>query len=520
MSDQFIERKIVISLITSTTFIQRIRNDYSNRLIGSAMAKRIGAWCIEYYDKFKKAPGKDIEGIYFEKLKRGLPKDIAEEIEQEILPDLNEEFVSTDEDLEATITQAKEYFAEKNLELHLERVKEELNQGNLEAATALAVNFKPVIQEADESVKFDSQNALKEVSRAFKEAGTPLIHYPKALGEFWNHQLIRGALVALMAPEKRGKTYMLMDMSVRGVKQGRNVAFFQAGDMTKSQAIRRYCIMLAKMSDMERYSGKMLEPVVDCMYNQLNECDKRERECTFGVMDKYTEKDIRTAPSYQELKEAFEANRDYKPCHNCSEYKNHHWGVPWLREIDVKGPLELTAAKKVFYQHFIKSKRKLVLSSHANGTLTISKIKALLKEWEINDEFIPDIIIIDYADLLVPETKTEFRHQQNEIWKGLRNLSQEERGGKQPLVITATQADAASYEQNLIRMKNFSEDKRKLSHVMALWGLNQDTKGREKDIGILRINNVVIREGESSTDDIVYVLQNLRRGLPYISSYL
>ena len=159
--------------------------------------------------------------------------------------------------------------------------------------------------------------------------------------------------------------------------------------------------------------------------------------------------------------------------------------------------------------HYIK------LSSHANGTLSVKQIRAMLSVWEKQDEFVPDLIVIDYADLLIGETK-EFRHLQNEIWKDLRRLSQEK---GQPLVVTATQADAASYERNKLTLSNFSEDKRKYSHVTAMYSLNQDTKGREKEIGILRIGELLIREGDFSVGNEVYVLQNLRRGRPVISSF-
>ena len=51
-----------------------------------------------------------------------------------------------------------------------------------------------------------------------------------------------------------------------------------------------------------------------------------------------------------------------------------------------------------------------------------------------------------------------------------------------PLVVTATQADANSYDRTSLKMSNFSEDKRKLAHVTAMYGLNQDPAGREKGI--------------------------------------
>jgi len=181
--------------------------------------------------------------------------------------------------------------------------------------------------------------------------------------------------------------------------------------------------------------------------------------------------------------------------------------------------LAVKEAMEVFDSFFIKKKRQIMLSSHANGILSVNQIKVLLDSWEKLHDFIPDVIIVDYADLLICESRLEERHRQNEVWKSLRGLSQEKRNEKAPLVITVTQADAKSYDTNLLQPKNFSEDKRKYGHVTAMFGLNQDPQGREKAIGIMRINELVIREDDFNPKNVVYVLQNLKRGLPFLSSY-
>jgi len=86
-------------------------------------------------------------------------------------------------------------------------------------------------------------------------------------------------------------------------------------------------------------------------------------------------------------------------------------------------------------------------------------------------------------------------------------------------MVTATQADAASYRTGRLSLSNFSEDKRKCGHVTAMYGLNQDPGGREKKLGILRINELVVREGEFSVDNEVRVVQDLRIGRPYLESF-
>jgi hypothetical protein len=519
MANSNIERRIIIGLITSTEFVQRIRDVYSPRLLESSMAKRLATWCVEYFDKYETAPGAAIRDIYYEKLKNGLSKEVAEEIEQDILPDLSEEFVQDPIELKYLTDQAKKYFAEKHLQLHGQQIEALISEGKVEEAEALAAGFKPSSTEEDTSINFKDEASLNLVEKAFEEQSHPLITFPKQLGTFWNHQFIEGAFVALLASEKRGKSYWLMELAKQAVRNGYPVAFFQAGDMSEKQQLRRFCINLTRNSDLERYCGEMYEPVRDCIHNQRGTCTKEERECDFGIFESKSDLQIRKEITIDELKEAYEYAPDYKPCYNCKEYTVKQFGTPWIKRVFVKDPLSGKRASKAFYEYFVKNKRSLMLSTHANGTLSTAKMDTIMNTWEKKNKFIPRVIILDYADLMVCKDKVEFRHQQNQIWKDLRGLSQKYRGGHLPLVITVTQADANSYEKDLLSLKNFSEDKRKYAHVTAMYGLNQDHTGREKKIGIMRINELVIREGDFDNANVCYVLQNLRRGQPFLGSY-
>jgi hypothetical protein len=517
MADKNIERRIIIGLIASTEFIKQIRDIYNPRLIESSMAKRLAAWCIEYYDKYAVAPGKEIEHIFYERLQRGLPKEVAEEIEQDILPGLSDEFVEAGINIPALVDSARSFFSEKNLKLLQAQIEALIEQGKIDEAEQLAINYKPFVKEADNSINFGDKSVLKDVENAFKARAEPLIKFPKQLGEFWNDQFVKGGFVALLGAEKRGKTFWLMELAKRGIMEGHPVAFFQAGDMTKDQQIRRFCINLAKQSDQEKYCGEMYQPLCDCIHSQKGSCDKSVRESEFGVFESMTEQQIRQEITLDDLKNAFEDNPNYKACRNCTEYKTHKWGVPWVEKVFVKEPLDERKAKQVWYRFFIKNKRNLRLSTHPNGTLSVNKAKSLLNIWRKIYDFEPKIIIFDYPDIMADDYKsTTSREKFNNIWMGLRSISQE---NNEPLVIVVTQADADSYSKALLNLKNFSEDKRKYGHVTAMFGLNQDPKGREKKIGIMRINAMVLREGECDVDTVIHVLQNLKRGQPFLGSY-
>lgn len=508
-----IERKITIGLISHTEYIIQISKIWDIGLIEGPICKRICTWVMDYYNKYNKAPKENIEIIYHQKVKEGLNKDIAEGVE-EMLQELNEEFLEESFNINYLLDQTYSYFKERSLSNHSDTIKSLIINNELDEAEKEANNYKSIIEGSKEDLNLNEKIAIDRVEKAFNTTQNSIIYYPGKLGEFWNHQLVRGGFVALMGPEKRGKTFWLLDLAVRAAKQKKKVVFFQAGDMTEDQQLRRLCIYLNKKSDIGKYCGEMFEPVKDCIENQMDKCDKDERECDFGIFDTCHEKEIKNDLVFKDYKEAFLDNEEYHACHNCKEYSKRNLGAVWYQKINIKSPLTVTEAKNSINKFFI-NKRKFKLSTHANSTLSVKNIKTLLSIWEKTEDFIPDVIVIDYADLLINDYKTEFRHQQNEIWKGLRNISQE----RDCLLITATQADAKSYEQNTLKLSNFSEDKRKYAHVTAMYGLNQDSKGREKELGLMRINELVIREGDFNVKNQVTVLQNLRRGRPFLSSF-
>jgi hypothetical protein len=148
----------------------------------------------------------------------------------------------------------------------------------------------------------------------------------------------------------------------------------------------------------------------------------------------------------------------------------------------------------------VKSKQPMLrLSTHPNDTINVQGIRAILRNWE-RQGWEPDVVICDYADVLAaPTGVTEPREQINKTWKQLRALSQ----SLHCLVVTATQADASSYDKPTLTRKNFSDDKRKLSHVTGMVGINSTHD--ERLSGIRRLNWIVIRDSDLLEGTMVHV---------------
>lgn len=513
MKEDIQERQIIIGMLISDAFMNQIRPLVNSKHFKSITAKRIAMWCVEYFDKYNSTPKEDIADIFTDKAKteqfdKGEEEDIAD-----ILESLSDEFKRDRFNVPYQISRTIRYFQSRALEQHNEEVKDLLDKGDVEGANALVAAYVPpsktIINAFDLSDRRTLHNKLKQ---AFAESQEPLFKLPGAIGDMLNEFFIRDSFIALLAPEKRGKTFTLMELGIRASKAGCNVVFFQAGDMSESQQLRRIAINRARKSDKEKYVGEQYIPVKDCIKNQLDLCDARVRECDFGIFDA-SEVRERTDITKDMLIEKLQANPDYKPCHNCKNFQSSNWGSVWLKKVDLGDPLTLKEAIKTTDDFFVKHHRRFRLSTYANKTLSVKEMNNVLTEWE-KEEFIADIVIVDYADILISDIK-EYRQSQNDIWMELRGLSQK----RHVCLITATQADAKSYKVDTLTLDNFSEDKRKWAHPTAGIGMNQDHKGREKELGIIRFNKIVAREGELDNTQVT-VLQSLKQGQPLLTSFL
>jgi intein/homing endonuclease len=309
-------------------------------------------------------------------------------------------------------------------------------------------------------------------------------------------------------------SFWLLEFGMRAIKNKKRVAFFQAGDMDEDDQLVRISCYLTGKAELLSSAGVMFQPVKDCTLNQTDSCDKKERTCSFGLFDKMEAVKIRKTITLKELMEARKDNKDYIPCTACDKYDKNKWGTVYVEKIDTGEPISEEEAVEAFEEYFTKHKKEFRLSTHSNGTLSVKDIDDILGIWE-QEGFIPDVILIDYADLLVDQSQKEERHRQNKIWKDLRGLNQK----RKCLLITATQTDANSYNNDLLTLDNYSEDKRKYGHCSAMYGLNQDHSWREKELGIMRLNEIIMRKGNFSSLNQVHVLQNLAIGRPVLGSY-
>lgn len=455
------EKNILTAMIVDRVVLGAIAPKWEKGegLFKSKWCNLVAGWCVSYFLKYEKAPKRAIEGM-FENWASENQDDVSAKLIEKLLFGLSDSYVTLAKESNSAfiVDTASKYFNRVKKHRLAEAIQAHLDSGEDDKAEEEINKFTTVEIGMGAGVNvLHDQNAIRE---AFTSKQEPLIVYPGALGKFFGGALERDGFIGFLGPEKRGKSWWLMDVAWRGMEQRRKVAYFEVGDMSQNQVIRRLMIR-ASRQPMKASSVK---------YPTAIEHDREKDTAEVTFKEKEYPKDL----SWQRGWEA------------CQEVIND--------KLKSTTPL-------------------LKLSCHPNSSLSVPGIVSILQLWQRQENWVPDVIVVDYADILAPiKGLLETREQINGTWKALRALSQ----STHTLVVTATQANAASYAATTVDQSNFSEDKRKFAHVTGMVGLNV-TKA-EKELGVMRLNWVVLREGEFTTSKCVHVATCLPLGNPAVRS--
>lgn len=496
------EKRLLIGCIVSDNFINRIFKAVRPEYLQTNAGRTIFKWISDYFNKYKKAPGRSIDDIFNDNIVSVLDSEaeVIREFFKVLGKQYNQEF-------------NEGYYydsAMKMLQLNALKVLHTelavcIDRGDIPNGVQAISRFMAPVTSDVQGIDLLADDAA--FADAFTRTAKPLFAFPGALGQLLNEYLIPDSLLSILAPEKRGKSFLLVEFLFAAIKARRTAALFQLGDMSQAQQLRRLAIRMVKKSDRAKYCTAHYQPTADCAKNQDGSCRNPNKTCS---------KCLDLEQVYETPQQLVETNKGYKPCTYCKDNSlfKEYKGAVWYKYIPATTPLtyqEAIAVKDKFKKHMGKKKVKLVCVPA--GTLNVKAIDSTLAMWE-REGFIADLILQDYGDLLDKESPTKDpRQATNETWIAQRALT----ARRQVLSIIPTQANKEANDAEILGIEHVSEDKRKRAHVHLELAMSQTRK--EKKFGILRLNVVIAREGENDITATVTVLQNLRRGLAVIDSY-
>lgn len=150
-----------------------------------------------------------------------------------------------------------------------------------------------------------------------------------------------------------------------------------------------------------------------------------------------------------------------------------------------------------------KTKRLLLIKQFPTGALTIRDLEAYLTMLERVEHFMPDLLIVDYADLMRLDTKN-YRHEVGETYKQLRGIAVK----RNIALATASQTNKASSTAKLITAADVAEDYSKIATVDTAITFNQTAT--ERRLGLARL---FVAAGRNEEDQFsILISQNYDMG--------
>lgn len=423
-------RKILIGMVTDRAVCARITTQWlPEGLFDADYANRIGFWCVKHHRQYGVPPNGQLTTIFEDWASNGGADEKEVNLIENFLQALSDE-------------QAQE--EPESSEFVLDLAGRYFNSVRARRAMDLTRQefdrgrIDEGLEELDKlrrvqlgpgSYVCPADDESVCIAALTEERERSLIRYRGALSEFFGTTLARGTLFAFLALDKSGKTSHLIDFTYSAVRNRNRVAFFDTGDGSRDEVVRS---LLCRASWTAEHAGEYDKPI--------------------GWDDE---------------------------------------GWPVHETIKVPRVDALRAQRAL--RKICKGKDVLRVAAYPSGTISAEGIDNQLSDWEREHDWRPDVVVIDYADLLAPiNTRQDINEQIDETWKRLRRISQ----ARHCLVMTATQASAAAYRKRLSGLLlgpgDFSGRKTKNAHVNGIIGINITQE--EYDRGRCRWNWVVRRK--------------------------
>lgn len=451
--DLFQERQIITNMITNTEYLRRIRPIVKSKYFKSVYAKYVSEWILEYYDEFKESPGKDIQNLYHRKVKYINNMDDADLV-SEFLLKLSKDWEkrSKIQNIDFSVKNSLSYLKLRSLILVKDKLELAIQNNEPLKGEQEIANFSKLETNDSDSINIFQDTGA--ICSAFLDDNEIMFSFPGVLGEVVG-PFMRGDLISFLAFAKRGKSWWMMYLSQLAVYYGFKIAFFNL-EMVKNQFLRR------------TWTGLVAQPRKDM--------------------------DLKI-PYFEEIK---------------GEDSKFKWEVSFKEERrSGVNTSNIAKDQKAFKRQCRSGEMKMVPLPAFSAT--VEDIEAHLDNMYYYEEFIPDVIVVDYADIIAPSAgNREYRHQIDGIWKRLRRMAQE----RDVLLATASQAGRAA-SKNDASEENIAEDIRKVAHVSKLISINQDELDREQSA--VRIGQLAERDGKRNWKQAL-VLQCLEIGKPYLDS--
>lgn len=448
------ERKLTTLLIMNDKFCDEIVPILRPDTLTSPYAKNVAEWVIQYYNAYKTAPKKAIMDVYAQHAVTSRNVELMDSIKLFLDKAVSEYNPDTYTNLPFFVDEAGKYLRVQNLNEHCAKVSALAAAGKLEQAEAEMTKFKQtgIVQCTGISLRRDTDKIIS----ALDSVKEPLFRFPGDLGKVCGG-FYRQDFCATLSSMKGGKSWFLQFMDETAAVSGLKVCHIDL-EMRIEEPLQRFVrgILAAPLDECDvsipRFSCFDEEPTDTSMYRIEHQLVHK-----MGII------------------------RDRERLHQLLSYRLPAGG-------------------------------DIMLYSMPAGATTVKDIEALLDNLERYQGYVPDVLTIDYCDLMGSH-ETDYRQKLNDIWLNLRRVAQE----RNLFVATVTQSTRAGVSGKELNSEDISEDIRKLAHVTNFLGLYSTDEQKKNDYCFIKCFETRTRR---QTWDSAVVLQCLDIGRWYVDSRL
>lgn len=491
------EKRILIGLITSSKFIKEIYPTLDLNYFVNSYLRTVANWCLAFYEEHQRAPFKHIQDIY--EAESTKLKETEAELISDLITLLSEQYDPETVNVDYLKDTSIDYFRKRELEIVVNNISVLKENGDYDEAESEIERFRKVSLELSSSslINLGDIDKITEIYQKREKEDKQFFHLPGDLGKYLGN-FKRGDVIGYYAPAKRGKSWTLVDHFKQSVLQRRKTIFWSI-EMTQTEITPR---ILKAFKPMTAEEGIYEYPVFDCKRNQSGDCVDR-----LSPVIVFDGDDIVIDPAHI-------------PCTICKgnntlhEFDSSIYQMEIFRDQDdiftVTDMLRKTKRSRGLSGIFSKYGR---LAVHPKYTLTYEQMKLDIDRFEAESGFIPDVLIIDYIDILDIGSKFDDYRSVDEAWKLLARIA----GEYNVLVVTATQANKAGHKAETLDSTHQGGYYGKNQHVNTMVGINQTAE--EKEMGIIKYGITEARSQHYIPGEVCTVLQDFKSGQAYLDSY-
>jgi archaellum biogenesis ATPase FlaH len=154
-------------------------------------------------------------------------------------------------------------------------------------------------------------------------------------------------------------------------------------------------------------------------------------------------------------------------------------GIP-LKELRYFPDVIKENAEEIFGKGGIQNSSLLKIKRFNTRSLTVSSLRAYLEGLKRNENFVPDIICLDYADIMNSSAyEKDYRLALQLLYQDLRGLS----GEVDIPILTASQSNRQSNKEKLLTIENIAESYAKVAETDLVLGIGRGETGEKDEYG-------------------------------------